>query len=99
MALAGGRLFISTGLLGSPSAETYGHAWRQWWTGQALPNWATGPGSLLMVAKELPLIDPLPTLLAASVGRLFSVEIGYNSWILISVGLAFTGRARSAIGW
>ena len=60
MALTGGRLFISTGLLGSPSAETYGHAWRQWWTGQALPNWATGPGSLLMVAKELPIIDPLP---------------------------------------
>ena len=25
--------------------------------------------------------DPLPTLLAASVGRLFTVEAGYNSWI------------------
>lgn len=93
MFLIGGRLFVSRGLLGSPSAETYGHAWRQWWTGAALPNWATGPGSHLMVSKELPLIDPLPTLLAASVGRLFTVEAGYNSWILLSVFLAFIGGA------
>jgi hypothetical protein len=89
--LVGIRLLSDDGLLGSGAAETYGHAWRQWWIADALPGWATGPGDLLWTATELPLIDPLPTLIAASIGSVFGVEFGYNAWILGSVFLAFAG--------
>ena len=91
MAFVGCRLLFESGLLGSGRAETYGHAWRQWWTASALPNWSTGPGTRLWNPVDLPLIDPLPTLISASIGRILGVEFGYNTWILLSIGLAFIG--------
>jgi len=89
------RLLWSPGLLGAPGAEVYGHAWVQWWHGVALPAWPAGT-DLASGTDAWPVIDPLPTALAALVGRLLGPVSGYNTWILLSVPLAFFGGARLA---
>lgn len=94
-ALAGARLLVEPGLLGYAGGEVYGHAWVQGWHADALPRWPAGT-SLALGADPWPVIDPLPTLLAAVVGRLAGVVVGYNAWILLSVGLAFAGGALLA---
>jgi len=91
-ALAGLRLCWAPGLLGYAGAEVYGHAWVQGWHALALPRWPMGT-DLALDASRWPVIDPLPTLLGAALGRLFGVVAGYDAWILLSVALAFLGGA------
>jgi len=90
--LVGAGLFVSPGLLGSPGGEVYGHAWVQWWHGQALPAWPAGT-PLAEGTENWPVIDPIPTAIGALIGRLFSPIVGYNTWILLSVFLAAIGGA------
>lgn len=90
--LAGLRLLVEGGLLGYAGAEVYGHAWVLSWHADALPAWPRGT-ALALDAETWPVIDPLPTLLAATVGRMLGVVAGYNAWILSSVALAFLGGA------
>lgn len=89
-AFAGLRLLWAPGLLGYAGGEVYGHAWVQGWHAEALPGWPRGT-DLALGAEIWPVIDPLPTLLAAVVGRLAGAVPGYDSWILLSVALAFLG--------
>ncbi len=86
-------LLVSPGLLGSPGAEVYGHAWVQGWHAAALPAWPTTTEGLLTEAGPWAVIDPLPTLFAAVLGRIFGGIVGYNAWILVSVFGAFLGGA------
>lgn len=95
VALAGARLVVEPGLLGFRGGEVYGHAWVQGWHAQALPAWPSGT-ELALHTERWPVIDPLPTLLASTIGRLFGVITGYNAWILASVALAFAGGAALA---
>ncbi len=92
MALAGARLLVEPGLLGYAGGEVYGHAWVQGWHADALPDWPGGT-DLALGAAVWPVIDPLPTALAAIAGRILGAVAGYNLWILASVGLAFLGGA------
>ncbi len=96
LAVVGGRLLVEPGLLGAPGGEVYAHAWVQWWHAQTLPGWPSSPGALLPAIGELPVIDPLPTALAALIGRLAGVEVGYNAWMLLGVVGAFLGGAFAA---
>lgn len=93
--LAGARLLWAPGLLGSPGAEAYGHAWVQWWHSAALPAWPAGT-ELAVGTDPWPVIDPLPTALAAAVGRLFGPIVAYNAWLLLAIPLAFWGGWRLA---
>lgn len=95
MALAGARLLWEPGLLGSHGGEVYGHAWVLSWHAAALPDWPAGT-DLALNTERWPVIDPLPTLLAACLARIFGLIAGYNTWILASVGLAFIGGATLA---
>ncbi len=95
VALAGARLLGEPGLLGYAGAEVYGHAWVQGWHAAALPGWPEGT-DLALGTERWPVIDPIPTLLAAAAGRIFGAVAGYNLWILVSVGLAFLGGAALA---
>lgn len=94
-ALVGARLLWSPGLLGSPGAEVYGHAWVQWWHSVALPGWPGGT-ALATGADPWPVIDPLPTALAALLGRITGPIVAYNLWLLAAVVLAFAGGWRLA---
>ncbi len=94
--LVGLRLAWTDGLLGAPGGEVYGHAWVQWWHAQALPGWPRGPEGLLVHPRPWPVIDPLPTLLAAIVGRVAGLVTGWNALVLGAVMLAFAGGADLA---
>ena len=76
--LVGARLTTGPGLLASPGGEVYGHAWVQWWHSEALPGWPAGT-DLVEGAASWPVIDPLPTLLAAGIGRIAGLVVGYNT--------------------
>ena len=93
--LVGARLLWAPGLLGTSGGEVYGHAWVQWWHGAALPAWPAGT-ERVQGATSWPVIDPLPTALAAGAGRLLGVVAGYNLWLLLAVPLAFWGGWRLA---
>lgn len=94
--LVGARLVVSPGLLGAPGAEVFGHAWVQWWHAEALPGWPSGPGAWLVDPRPWPVIDPLPTALAALLTRLGGIETGWNALVLGGVALAFWGGADLA---
>jgi hypothetical protein len=96
MALAGAGLWPAGGLLGSPRAEVWGHAWALSWRAAALPAWPEGPGELLLFARPWPVMDPLPTALGAALTRLLGLEVGWNALVLAGVGLAFAGGAALA---
>ncbi len=53
-------------LVGSPRAETYGHAWVQAWTAEQWPAWPTGT-DLALGTKDRHVIDPLPTWIAGAI--------------------------------
>lgn len=94
--LVGLRLVWTDGLLGAPGAEVFGHAWVQWWHAEALPDWPSGPGALLLQPRPWPVIDPLPTLFAAALTRLSGSVVGWNALVLGGVMLAFAGGASLA---
>jgi protein-S-isoprenylcysteine O-methyltransferase Ste14 len=94
--LVGARLAWSPGLLGAPGGEVFGHAWVQWWHAEALPGWPAGPEGWLVDPRPWPVIDPLPTLLAAVLGRLGGLVTGWNALLLGGVVLAFVGGADLA---
>ena len=83
---------LSEGLVGSSGGEIYGHAWVQWWHAEALPAWPSGT-ELARGADPWPVIDPLPTALAAGITRLAGVGPGYDAWLALSVLGAFLGGA------
>ena len=88
-------LLAGGGILGVPGGEVFGHAWVQWWHADALPSWPGGT-DLAIGTDQWPVIDPLPTFLAAVLGRLFGVAVGYNLLIVAFVALAFHGGAALA---
>lgn len=94
--LVGARLLWAPGLLASPAGEVWGHAWVQWWHGLALPGWPASPGAWLVDDRPWPVVDPLPTALAAAAGRLGGPVLGYNLWVGLAVVLAVVGGARLA---
>lgn len=94
--LVGARLAWSPGLLGAPGAEVFGHAWVQWWHAEALPGWPSGPEGWLVDPRPWPVIDPLPTAIAAAIGRIAGLETGWNALVLGGVALAFWGGADLA---
>ncbi len=82
-------------LLGYSGAEVHGHAWVQWWHGEALPAWPGGT-SLAAGAEAWPVIDPLTTGLGAVLGRSFGYTAGWNLVVLLGVFGAFLGGAALA---
>ena len=83
-------------LLGYGGGELYGHAWVQWWHGEALPAWPAGT-DLAAGAERWPVIDPLITGLGAGLGRTFGYTAGWNLVVLLGVFGAFLGGA--ALAW
>ncbi|MCP4810803.1 MAG: hypothetical protein GY913_11305 [Proteobacteria bacterium] len=79
-------------LLGFAGAEVYGHAWVQWWHGEALPGWPAGT-ELAAGADPWPVIDPVTTGLGAVLGRLFGYTAGWNLTVFLAVVGAFLGGA------
>lgn len=92
---AGLILADSPVLLAWPGGEVWGHAWVQWWHGEALPAWPAGT-ALADGARLWPVIDPLPTALAGALGRLFGYTAAWNLMQLGGVALAFLGGAALA---
>lgn len=89
-------------LAASPGGEVYGHAWVQGWVAQA---WPALPGGTSMVAgaESWPVIDPLPTWLAAGIARAFGTVAGWNALVGLDVVLAAVGggalaRAAGGVG-
>lgn len=96
-ALVGAGLLFAPGhLLGAPGGEVWGHAWVQWWHSEAWPQWPAGPEHWLVGSRDWPVIDPLPTFLAAAVGRLTGPITAYNFTVLVGVFVAFLGGAALA---
>lgn len=83
-------------LLGWSGAEVYGHAWVQWWHGEALPSWPGGT-SLAAGAEAWPVIDPVTTGLASVTGRAFGYTAAWNGMVLLGIFGAFVGGA--ALAW
>ena len=78
-------------LLGWQGGELYGHAWVQWWHGEALWGWPSGTTRVLG-ASSWPVVDPLNTVLAALLGKAFGYPTGWNA--LIVLGIAYTRLAQ-----
>ena len=95
---AAGLVFSGPAYLGYHGAELYGHAWVQWWHGQALPDWPEGT-QLAHGARSWPVIDPLPTFLGAALGRILGYAAAWNLLAMASVGGAFLGGAALAKRW
>lgn len=99
VALASAALvFSGPAYLGYHGAELYGHAWVQWWHGEALPAWPRGT-ELAHGATNWPVIDPLPTFLGAAIGRILGYAAAWNLLAMTSVGGAFLGGAALAKRW
>lgn len=79
-------------LLGWRGGELYGHAWVQWWHGEALWAWPAGNDRVLG-ASEWPVVDPLSTAVAAATGRLLGYGVGWNALIVLGLVLGFFGGA------
>ncbi len=95
---AAALVFSGPAYLGYHGAELYGHAWVQWWHGEALPAWPAGT-ELAHGASNWPVIDPLPTLMGAALGRLLGYAAAWNAMAMLSVGGAFMGGAALAKRW
>ncbi len=89
-------------LVGSAKAEVYGHAWVHWWAQSAWPGRASGT-ELALRTESWPVIDPLPTWIAAGMAHLGGATAGWNSWAVLGVVLAAVGggalaRATGGVG-
>lgn len=80
-------------LAGSPGAEVYGHAWVQGWASAGWPAWPRGT-DLALGTESWPVIDPLPTWLAAGLARLMGLTAAWNAlYAAAIVGAAAGGGA------
>ena len=80
-------------LLGAPNGEVWGHAWVQWWHAEAWPAWPDGPSEWVTTTRDWPVIDPLPTALAATVGALVGSVVAYDLVVVLGLAGAFVGGA------
>lgn len=103
-ALLAGPALARGELVGSPRAETYGHAWVQACAAERWPAWPTGTDLALGTANR-PVIDPLPTWIAGGLARGVGLTGAWNvlvvGWIVLAaVGGAALGRALGLpAGW
>lgn len=84
-------------LVGSPRAETYGHAWVQACAAAQWPAWPAGTDLALGTATR-PVIDPLPTWIAGGLAQVVGLTGAWNGlvvgWIVLAaVGASALGRA------
>ena len=79
-------------LLGWRGGEVYGHAWVQWWHGEALWGWPEGTERVLG-ASRWPVVDPLSTAIASATGQVFGYSVGWNVLIVLGVISGFFGGA------
>jgi len=93
LALVGSGLLQSQPqLLGSSGAEIFGHAWVQWWHSDALPGWPSGT-EWAIGATNWPVMDPLPTAIAAVLGKGLGLGFAWNAVVLMGVALCYWGGA------
>lgn len=85
-----GPAVVQGGLIGSPGAEVYGHAWVQGWAAAAWPAWPTGT-TLVPGAEEWPVIDPLPTWIIAGIARGIGPVGAWNLAVVSDIVLAAVG--------
>jgi hypothetical protein len=90
--VASGLLKVEPQLLGTSGAEIFGHAWVQWWHAEALPTWPSGT-EWALGASNWPVVDPLPTALAAILSKAVGLGWAWNTLLLFSVALCFWGGA------
>ncbi len=96
-AILAGPAIARGDLVGSPRAETYGHAWVQAYTAAAWPAWPRGT-EMAVGTSSRAVIDPLPTWIAGGIGRVVGLTSAWNvlvvGWIALAVvGGAALGRA------
>ncbi|MSP61644.1 MAG: hypothetical protein EXR72_15185 [Myxococcales bacterium] len=94
-ALVTGPAWWQGGYVGSPGAEVYGHAWVQAWAADAWPAWPTGT-HLAAGAASWPILDGLPTWLAAGLAQVVGLRVAWNLLVVASIVLAAFGGARLA---
>lgn len=82
-------------ILAWPGAEVWGHLWVWSWHAQALPSWPSGT-LLAEGASSWPVVDPLPTALAALGSSAIGLLATWNLGVLASIALAFVGGAFAA---
>ena len=82
-------------LIGSPLAETYGHAWVRWWTTMAWPAWSQGT-ALALGAASWPVIDPLPTWFFGGVARVVGDTAAWNLCAAAGIVVTAVGGASLA---
>ncbi|GDX80771.1 hypothetical protein LBMAG42_25820 [Deltaproteobacteria bacterium] len=82
-------------LVGSPGAETLGHAWVQAWASAAWPAWPSGTESAAG-ASSWPVIDPLPTWIIAGAARVIGLTAAWNLLVAAGIVVAAVGGARLA---
>lgn len=97
-----GPAVLAGDLVGSAGAETPGHAWVQAWAAAGWPAWPTGT-ELALGTGTWPVIDPLPTWIAAGVARLVGLTAAWNllvvGWIVLAaVGGGALARAAGGVG-
>ncbi len=97
-----GPAMVSGALVGSGGAETPGHAWVQQWTAEGWPAWPVGTAGALGT-DPWPVIDPLPTWLAAGLAQLVGPTSAWNAlwvcWIVLAaVGGGAWARAMGGEG-
>ena len=85
-------------LVGSAGAETFGHAWVLGWVADGWPAWSSGTDTAAGAANW-PVIDALPTWLAAGFGRLIGVAGAWNLRVVGAIVVASVGGARLARAW
>lgn len=97
--LLAGPAILRGELVGSPRAETYGHAWVQACAAAQWPAWPGGTDLAVGTALR-PVIDPLPTWIAGGFAQMVGLTGAWNGlvvgWIVLAaVGAAALGRATS----
>lgn len=94
MALCG-RAWWAGDLVGSPGAETMGHAWVQAWASAGWPAWPLGT-ELAAGASSWPVIDPLPTWIVGGLARLVGNTLAWNLLVATGIVVAAVGGGRLA---